>query len=310
MIVKTGFTLKSQRIRMKNTYFQIGGFTIQVNSDIPIKSDTFHPKFNQFRVHGAGEKNIVINHHFDKQIDAGFDETDRIYFKKPWAVYNKDEKIIYEWVSADGYCLRKIITNKEHTVLDIYHDLSIAKEFREGLLHNITLLPTDQILLCRVFGFNQGCLLHSTGLIFKDNGYLFIGHSGAGKTTIARIMKNDATVLCDDRNIIRKIKNQYRLYGTWRHSDFTKVSSLSAPLKGIFFLKQSQSNYIKPIKDNKKSFFLIMDHLVRALVTQDWMTATMDSVEDISKNMDCFYLNFDKSGKIKKLIHELQSGDY
>ena len=143
---------------MDTRYYKIGGFTIELNSEIPFKVDTFHPKFKKFAVDGPGEESIIINHYFNKRINTNITENDRIYFKKPWAVYDKNNKIIYEWIrnySPYDTFLRKIIANKEHTRLDIYNDAHLATVFKKGMLQDITLLPSDQLLLCRVFGFHH-----------------------------------------------------------------------------------------------------------------------------------------------------------
>lgn len=293
---------------MDTRYYQIGGFTMELNSDLPFRSDTFNPQINQFEVKKAGKDNIVINHYFEKTIDTKVTDQEKIYFKRPWVVYEKKNQIIYEWLNnsnPDGFCLRKIITNKAHTRLDIYHGAKMGNAFLNGGLPNISLLPTDQLLFSRILGYKQGCLLHSSGLIYKGNGYLFVGHSGAGKTTIAQIMAPSSTVLCDDRNIIRKFEHGYSLFGTWRHSDLVTVSPHSAPLKGIFFLNQSKKNKISKIHEHKKSFFMLMDCLVRALVTHDWMELTIDLIDSLSKQVACFDLEFDKSEKIIEHIDSL-----
>ncbi len=293
---------------MDTRYYKIGGFTIQLNSELPLRPDTFNSQINQFKADGPGKENIVINHYFEKTIKIKVDEQERIYFKRPWAVYEKKEKIIYKWfnpsTSYDTFS-RKIVANQDHTKLDIYHDDKMKKAFLNGNLPNISLLPTDQLLFSRVLGYKQGCLLHSTGLIYKKKGYIFVGHSGAGKTTISKIMEPESTILCDDRNIIRKIKQEYHLFGTWRHSDLATVSSLSAPLKGIFFLNQSKKNKITKIIDTQKSFFILMDCLIRSLVTHDWMELTMDFIESLSKQVNCYDLEFDKTGKIIEQIEAL-----
>jgi len=293
---------------MDTRHYQIGGFTIALNSDLPFRPDTFNPPINKFEVKKPGEENIVINHYFERTIQTKVNEQERIYFKKPWAVYEQKDKIIYEWIrNYDPYetFLRKIITNKDHTRLNIYHDAIIGKAFLKGGLSDISLLPSDQLLFSRVLGYNQGCLLHSIGLIYKDKGYIFVGHSGAGKTTMAKMMRPISTILCDDRNIIRKLDQKYYLFGTWRHSDLAEVSPLVAPLKAIFFLNQSKENKISKINDNTKRVFFLMDCLIRSLVTHDWMELTIDFIDSLSKQVDCFDLEFDKSGKIMELIKNL-----
>ena len=289
-------------------YYQIGGFTIEVNSEIPFQPNTFHPKFKQFEVDGSGVENIIINHYFDKAMDMEFTEKDTIYVKKPWAIYQKQDNLIYEWIQnhapfATNY--RKFVTNKKHTKLDTYNNSQAADFFSKGMLETISLFPTDQILLSQALAFRQGCIMHSLGLIHNNKGYLFIGHSGAGKSTMAKIMQNNSIILCDDRNIIRKTKTGFNLFGTWRHSDFHNISPLSAPLKAIFFLNQSDKNQLEMIRNNKIKISRLLECLIKPFATSDWWELTLDFFDDLVKQVDCINLKFDKSGKIRELIEKL-----
>ncbi len=289
-------------------YFKIAELTIEVNSDILIDENTFHPKFKQFEVDGPGKETIVINHYFRKNNSINVNGDDRIYREPPWAIYKQDENYIYEWIRPDPPYENyhsKAIANKEHTCLDIYNDSEMAETFLKGGVNTLTLFSNDQILLGRLLGYRKGCIVHSLGIIHNGNGYLFVGHSGAGKSTTARMIQNDATILCDDRNIIRKVDDRYMLYGTWNHSDLPDISPQSAPLKGIFFLKQSKTNQLESIKSSKEKFLLFLPFLVKPLTTSDWWENSMDLLQDLLPGIDCWTMKFDKSGEIKDLIFNL-----
>ena len=294
---------------MDTRYYDIGGFTVQVNSDLLFKPDTFQGRLKQFEAPGPGKDNIMIHHHFSKEVAPQGRMAERIYYKKPWAIFRHQDELIYEWIQGDAphtTCHRKVIANKEHTRIDTYNDAELTNRFLRGQLTEISLLPTDQLFLSRALAYRQGCIIHSMGLIHKNNGYLFVGHSEAGKSTLAKIMKNDATILCDDRNIIRKTKEDYTLYGTWRHSDFPDISSLSAPLKGIFFLHQSDTNQIDAIDDQKTRFKKLLSCLVKPFASDGWWELSIDFLDTLSKSIACWDLKFDKSGKIKEHIANLK----
>ena len=293
---------------MYTRYYQTGGFTLEINSELPFKTDTFHPKFRPFEVDGKGRDNIIITHYFYKKFDLELVEDDRIYLKTPWAVYENQDNLIYEWIqnySPNKSSYRKFITDRKHTRLDTYNNSKATDFFLEGMITSLSLFPTDQILLAQTLAFRQGCIMHSLGLINNGKGYLFVGHSGAGKSTMAGIMKNNSTILCDDRNIIRKTNSNYRVFGTWRHSDCCEISPLSAPLKGIFFLHQSHRNQITPVADNTIKFKRLIACLVKPLATGEWWKAAIDVLADISNHIDCFDLEFDKSGSIRDVIESL-----
>ena len=64
---------------------------------------------------------------------------------------------------------------------------------------------------------------------------LFVGHSEAGKSTIVKMLKGQAKILCDDRIIVRKWPEGFRIHGTWGHGEVPDVSPDSAPLERDLF---------------------------------------------------------------------------
>ncbi|WP_321492454.1 hypothetical protein [uncultured Desulfobacter sp.] len=56
------------------------------------------------------------------------------------------------------------------------------------------MFPTDQILMGRILAYRNGCIMHSLGVSLDNQGLLFVGHSDAGKSTMACIMKQGAEI--------------------------------------------------------------------------------------------------------------------
>ncbi len=287
-------------------YFQVAGLSIEVRSDIPFKSDTFASKFDHFEINKSYEDNVVISHHFFSTHGEGLlDESKQLYFRPPWAIYRRKEQWVYQWVRRTApyqNYYQTIVANRDHSHIDIYNDTTKKQSFLQGGLNSLTMFPTDQILLGRVLAERKGCIVHSVGLILESDGFAFIGHSDAGKSTMALIMKQEATILCDDRNIIRKGKEGFTLSGTWSHGDVLDVSANTAPLKGIFFLNQAKENSLEPIKDVTESFEKLLPCLIRPLETREWWEKSMDLLAEIAEDVPCWQLNFDKSGKVLDLI--------
>jgi hypothetical protein len=286
-------------------YYEVAEITIEIKSELPITDNTYHPKFRQFEVDGPRDDMVVIHHHFSGIPDIKVDASDRIYFRPPWAIYRRDEKWIYEWIEAVppyGNYDRKVITNEDHSYLHVYNGESVRKKFLEGYLTSLAMFPTDQILLGRLLAFRGGCIMHSLGIILNGKGYLFIGHSSAGKSTMAQIMRKEAVILCDDRNIIRNINNELMVYGTWSHGDVSDISSLSAPLKGVFFLEKSDDNELISVKENSIGLKILLACLIRPLATSEWWGLSMDLITHVLKTVPCWKLKFDKSGKALDLL--------
>ncbi len=110
--------------------------------------------------------------------------------------------------------------------------------------------PIDELAMMHRLALGEGVELHALGLEDQDGaGYLFLGHSGAGKSTTARLWMSEPGVrlLSDDRIILRKKDNQYFMYGTPWHGDAGVSSAGCAPLSAIFLLEQSPINEVEPM---------------------------------------------------------------
>lgn len=109
--------------------------------------------------------------------------------------------------------------------------------------------PLDQLLLIHLAALHQGVLVHGCGALLNGRGLLFIGSSGAGKSTIGALLHNyrDALILSDDRVMIRKKNDGWYLYGTPWQGTLPLFSAQRARLTRIFFLKKAKINKISPL---------------------------------------------------------------
>src|SRR6058998_1308695 len=100
--------------------------------------------------------------------------------------------------------------------------------FPSGLPVHPLEYPLDELLLIHLLAEGRGVEVHACGVVTPDGqGYLFVGQSGAGKTTMARLWQKAqaGTVLSDDRIILRKIDGTLWMYGTPWHGE----AELSSP---------------------------------------------------------------------------------
>lgn len=180
--------------------------------------------------------------------------------------------------------------------------------FRKGGLHSLTLFPTDQILLARLLSDRQACYLHASGLSVGGQGLLFVGHSEAGKSTMATMLRGEGEILCDDRVIVRRWPEGFRIHGTWSHGDVPHVSAGDAPLRAILLLEKSDTNVLDPVVDRKEIVRRLPLFLIKPLVTADWWEKTLDLVEKIAREVPVYRLRFDRSGRVKDVLEPLWAG--
>lgn len=294
--------------REHRRFYQIAGLRIQVESDLPITDATFGPRFQRFEANGPGENTIALRHSFSLPDLSVSELGEEVYRRPPWAIYRKGRSWIYVGISPDPQDTdihTVAVFNHHHTLATIYHGQSQKERYMKGDLPSLTLLPTDQIVLARVLADRGGCYLHSAGVILDNKGLLFVGHSEAGKSTIASLLKDKAEILCDDRIIVREHPEGFRMYGTWSHGDVPEVSPNSAPLKAILFLEKAVNNHLIPVGNKRERFRRLLDCVIKPLVTPDWWEKIFSLMEKISGAVPCYVLHFDKSADVSDVLKGL-----
>ncbi len=110
--------------------------------------------------------------------------------------------------------------------------------------------PLDELLILNLLSQRRGIEVHACGLIDEEGrGHVFMGHSGAGKTTLARLWaaETQATILSDDRIILRRCDSGYYIYGTPWHGEAHFACTAAAPLASIVFIGHGSHQAIRPL---------------------------------------------------------------
>ena len=105
--------------------------------------------------------------------------------------------------------------------------------------------PLDELLMVNLLARRRGVEVHGCGVADADGrGHLFLGQSGAGKSTMARLWQSrpGVGILSDDRIILRTIDSRLFMYGTPWHGEAELASARRTPVDSIRFLARGGRN--------------------------------------------------------------------
>lgn len=154
--------------------------------------------------------------------------------------------------------------------------------------------PLDELLMIHRLSRGGGVELHAVGIADETGrGHLFLGHSGAGKSTTARLWLNrpGVTVLSDDRIILRERESRLFMHGTPWHGDAGIASPHAAPLSAIYLLDHGKTNERLPISPGCAAAELF----ARTFVThhsEEGIRCTLDFLDRVTREIPCFVFRF------------------
>lgn len=169
--------------------------------------------------------------------------------------------------------------------------------------------PLDELLIMHRLTQEKAIELHGTGIV-RPNGEanLFVGHSGAGKSTTTRLWTaiEDVEVLSDDRIIVRRDASsptRIRMYGTPWHGEAMFASPNSAPLTRIFVLEHGHGNVITPLTPSQA----VAELFARGFVPfhrHEYVDSALVFLEELANAIPVYRYAFEPDQRaVDKILH-------
>jgi hypothetical protein len=127
----------------------------------------------------------------------------------------------------------------------------LSRELLKDRAHALPLeYPTDELLITNYLASGLGVEVHACGLMDAETGgHLFLGHSGAGKSTTTRLWQSlrNPRILSDDRIILRLHDGELWMYGTPWHGEAAFAMPGRARINRIFILQHGAASKFTPL---------------------------------------------------------------
>lgn len=185
-------------------------------------------------------------------------ETDRVICPEtddPTLIHVLEARAIRVWVKPD-YCAVSLTFYQYGLVFWLRADRRWQHVFTdcsyESVLSSVAL--NDFIMLSFIYSsaFHRTVLLHASCVGIGDHACVFVGPSGIGKSTHARLWSlhvPDARLLNDDQPVLRQMSDgRLRVYGSPWSGKTPCFRNESARLCVLFFMKQASRNRLFPLR--------------------------------------------------------------
>ena len=170
--------------------------------------------------------------------------------------------------------------------------------------------PLDELLIMHRLTQERAIELHGVGIVGPDGASnLFVGHSGAGKSTTARLWNSlhSVEILSDDLIIVREHSvrehllhegnaredaTQIYMYGTPWHGEAHFALPQRAPLQRIFVLDHGHGNILTRLTRSQ----MVAELFARAFVPfhrHEYVDSALSFLERVADSVPCYHYSFE-----------------
>jgi hypothetical protein len=220
----------------------IAGLTVGLDCDRPLESLALNPAYRRFA--SAQEPQIRLDCSYGPVPSLPGPRSLLFDSGSLWRLFRADDRlaIVLRAPDSDAPPYRLALLEQDLASGEVHSDPAGRTGEARDLLPDPLEYPLGEVLMVCLLARGRGLMVHACGVDDSGSGYLFVGASGAGKTTLARLWGERARLLNDDRIVIRRSGDSFWIYGTPWHGDLADVSARGVPLRRVFLLRQGEAH--------------------------------------------------------------------
>ncbi|MFC1658043.1 hypothetical protein ACFL1D_01530 [Candidatus Omnitrophota bacterium] len=208
--------------------------------------------------------------------------------------------------------------NSRNVLLPLPRRLAVfQKNFKNGVIYvdapassaagpNPLEYPLLNLVLSEILHSKKGIIFHACGVVKNNQCYLFLGHSGDGKSTMAKLWDGQAVILNDDRVALKKNRKSFLAYpipGYFGNFNSHNVMG-GIKISKIFFLQKNDKNKAVPL-NNIKALSMLISYTPEVTWDNIIFRENINLLKQIAQNIPCYSLQFYPDKRIVKFIEDL-----
>ena len=271
---------------------RIAGIVFGISGDRPLSAIRFEEAYRDFAC--DGEPEVSIHARYGALPPIVLPDEELVFdTEMVWSLYRSG--------GSDVLAIRSPVFGPQPYKVAIFRD-----EFRQGevysqprpgergesaLLPSPLEFPLAEVLMVCLMARGRGLMVHACGIDDGGRGYLFAGNSTHGKSTMAGIWREEATILNDDRIVLRWREGRFWMYGTPWHGDYSGVSPRGVPLEKVFFLRHAGENELRHQEGTAAASKLLTRSFL-PLWDAEGMAFSLDFCARVAGAVPCYELGF------------------
>ncbi len=184
----------------------------------------------------------------------------------------------------------------------------LKEEYSSSYLESLFL---ERIISEKLLKSYNAMLFHASAVKYKGKAYLFTAPSGTGKSTHASFWKQllgeSAVIINDDKPIIRRIEDEFYVFGTPWNGKHSIGENTFAELKAVCCLTRGENNVIEKISP-EKAIPIILEQTIRPNEQED-VIKLLDLVDGIVKSSGLYLLKCNLSPSSAKVSFKGMTGE-